>query len=255
MYQNNRPTAPALPEVAQGPSETPSTPSGLAPIDNSAMLEKSKSKKGLFGGLLGKKAAGPTEEMFQLTVDLLRQQDGLGIGLTLDNIIVEVEPGGSVHAQGDLQYGDQIVSVDGSSLAGRMLKDVIVPKRKHQLVVRYTRMSSQQASPRRARARRVQSQGGGAPRRIEELEIVITRESSGRLGFGIDAMNTVVEVDANGPVAGKLKVGDKILAVDSQLLNYKRFVDAVGPEASHKLRVARLASASLASSQSSKGKR
>ena len=90
----------------------------------------------------------------------------------------------------------------------------------------------------------------------EELEITITREGSGRLGFGVDAMNTVVEVDANGPVAGKLKVGDKILAVDSQeLLNYKRFVDAVGPEASHKLRVARLASANLASPQSSKGKR
>jgi len=160
-----------------------------------------------------------------------------------------------VHAQGDLQYGDQIVSVDGSSLAGRMLKDVIVPKRKHQLVVRYTRMSSQAVSPRRARARKVQSQGGGAPRRIEELEITITREGSGRLGFGIDAMNTVVEVDANGPVAGKLKVGDKILAVDSQLLNYKRFVDVVGPEASHKLRVARLASANMAASQGSKGKR
>merc|ERR1712194_79294 len=31
--------------------------------------------------------------------------------------------------------------------------------------------------------------------------------------------------------------------------------DAVGPEASHKLRVARLASANLASSQSNKGKR
>merc|ERR1719424_1851500 len=193
--------------------------------------------------------------MFELAVELTRQQDGLGIGLTLDNIIVEVEPGGSVHAQGDLQYGDQIVSVDGSSLAGRMLKDVIVPKRKHQLVVRYTRMSSQAVSPRRARARKVQSHGSGAPRRIEELEITITREGSGRLGFGIDAMNTVVEVDANGPVAGKLKVGDKILAVDSQLLNYKRFVAAVGPEASHKLRVARLASANLASSQSNKGKR
>ena len=46
-----------------------------------------------------------TEEMWQLSVDLQRQTDGLGIGLTLDNIIVEVEPGGSVAAQGDLKYG------------------------------------------------------------------------------------------------------------------------------------------------------
>ena len=50
-------------------------------------------------------------------------------------------------------------------------------------------------------------------RRIEELEIAISREAAtGRLGFGIDAMNTVVEVDPSGPVAGKLRVGDKILA-------------------------------------------
>merc|ERR1719316_1237183 len=135
-------------------------------------------KKSLLGKMFTQKSwkdSITTEEMHELAVELTRQQDGLGIGLTLDNIIVEVEPGGSVHAQGDLQYGDQIVSVDGSSLSGRMLKDVIVPKRKHQLVVRYTRMSSQ-------------------------------REASGRLGFGIDAMNTVVEVDPQGPVSGKLKV-------------------------------------------------
>ena len=90
--------------------------------------------------------------MYQLTVDLLRQQDGLGIGLTLDNIIVEVEPGGAVHAQGDLQYGDQIVQVDGVSLSGRMLKDVIVPRRTHRLVVRYSRVSTPPPSPRRTRS-------------------------------------------------------------------------------------------------------
>jgi len=221
--------------------------------------ESKKKKSSVFGKMFKdskKSDSTMTEEMFELAVELTRQQDGLGIGLTLDNIIVEVEPGGSVHAQGDLQYGDQIVSVDGSSLSGRMLKDVIVPKRKHQLVVRYTRMSSQAVAPRRSRARKVQAQGGGAPRRIEELEVTIQREPSGRLGFGIDAMNTVVEVDPQGPVAGKLKVGDKILSVDSQLLNYKRFVDVVGPEATHKLRVARLASANAGgSSQSSKGSR
>ena len=254
MYQNNRPTAPALPEVAQGPSETPSTPSGLAPIDNSAMLEKSKSKKGLFGGLLGKKAAGPTEEMFQLTVDLLRQQDGLGIGLTLDNIIVEVEPGGSVAAQGDLRYGDQIVQVDGVPLSGRMLKDVIVPRKMHQLVVRYSRVSTQPSSPRRARSRRIEGDPNSAPRRIEEIDLTITRESgTGRLGFGIDQMNTVVEVDPKGPVATKLQVGDKIVAVDGELLNFRKFVEVVGPSVNLNLRIARLRAAH--SSAHSKSKR
>ena len=79
--------------------------------------------------------------MWQLSVDLHRQTDGLGIGLTLDNIIVEVEAEGSVASQGDLQYGDQIVQVDGIPLQGRMLKDVIAPRKMHQLVVRYSRVS------------------------------------------------------------------------------------------------------------------
>ena len=80
----------------------------------------SEKKKG--GGILGKLFAGgkskggPQEEMFELEVDLHRQQDGLGIGLTLDNIIVEVEAGGSVAAQGELLYGDQIIMVDSVSL-------------------------------------------------------------------------------------------------------------------------------------------
>jgi C-terminal processing protease CtpA/Prc len=67
-------------------------------------------------------------------------------------------------------------------------------------------------------------------------------------------MNTVVEVDPSGPVAGKLRVGDKILAVDGTLLNYKRFVDVVGSEANHKLRVARLAAAAGNASSSAQSK-
>mmetsp|Transcript_14885 Transcript_14885/g.24859 ORF Transcript_14885/g.24859 Transcript_14885/m.24859 type:complete len:760 (+) Transcript_14885:1-2280(+) len=215
-----------------------------------------KGKKNMFGKLFGGSGrpssaskAGSVEEMFELAVDLQRQQDGLGIGLTLDNIIVEVEPGGSVHAQGELQYGDQIIAVDGNALNGRMLKDVIVPRRTHKLVVRYSRMSNQQASPRRSRARKLQQQQVGAtPRRIEELDVVINREANtGRLGFGIDTMNTVVEVDPNGPVATKLRVGDKIVAVDDALLNFKRFVDVVDSSPTHKLRVARLRAATGAS--------
>ena len=69
-------------------------------------------------------------------------------------------------------------------------------------------MSSQPPSPRRVRAKKLRQAEGAAPRRIEELDVDIQREpESGRLGFGIDAMNTIVEVDPNGPVAGKLQVG------------------------------------------------
>ena len=47
-------------------------------------------KKGLFGMGKKKEVKGPVEEMWELSCQLDRQQDGLGIGLTLDNIIVEV---------------------------------------------------------------------------------------------------------------------------------------------------------------------
>ena len=128
-----------------------------------------------------------------------------------------------------------------------MLKDVIVPKRVHKLVVRYSRMSNGAPSPRRSRARRVtqqqqQATGGAAPRRIEEIELTVTREKeTGKLGFSIDAMNMVVEVEPS--LASKLKVGDKVIKVDDELLNYKKFVDVVKNLPEHKLRVARLATA------------
>jgi len=260
MYQGNAAAAAATPtpgvpaaEAAPGTSEPAEAASMPSPAPLPAPTDDEKKKKGMFGMFGSKSAAAKgsaagaaIEEMWQLSVDLQRQTDGLGIGLTLDNIIVEVEPGGSVAAQGELKYGDQIVEVDGNALNGRMLKDVIVPKRVHQLVVRYSRMSTQPPSPRRARGRRVELQAGAAPRRIEEVDVTINREpSTGRLGFGIDAMNTVVEVDRHGPVADKLKVGDKILAVDDKMLNYKKFVEVVGPGDTHKLRVARLRAAAV----------
>jgi len=260
MYQHNKAAMPPTPQPSeQGPSESTGEASmpagGLAPsLSDNAISEASKKKKGVFGGIFGgKKTAGPTEEMFQLTVDLLRQQDGLGIGLTLDNIIVEVEPGGSVAAEGHLRYGDQIVSVDGVPLAGRMLKDVIVPRKMHQLVVRYSRVSTQPPSPRRTRSKRIEGDPNVAPRRIEEIDVTITRESgTGRLGFGIDQMNTVVEVDPKGPVASKLQVGDKIVAVDGELLNFRKFVEVVAPSTTLNLRIARLRAAQSTAQSKSK---
>ena len=243
--------ASAAPAHAETLSEV-STPLSGRESSASVGSDAAKKKKGLLGAASSffgaKKPTGPTEEMYQLTVDLLRQQDGLGIGLTLDNIIVEVEPGGSVAAQGDLRYGDQIVQVDGIPLQGRMLKDVIVPRKMHQLVVRYTRVSSQPASPRRSRSKRIEADPASAPRRIEELDVTISREpTSNRLGFGIDQMNTVVEVDPKGPVAAKLQVGDKIVAVDGELLNFRKFVEVVGPNPTIKLRIARLRAANVPS--------
>ena len=119
-----------------------------------------------------------------------------------------------------------------------------MPRRTHTLVVRYSRAATQPPSPRRARASKAERPSGATPRRIEELEVVVTRDAAtGRLGFSIDPMNTVVEVDPRAAVSKLLKVGDKIIAVDDQLLNFKRFVDAINGGTSHKLRVARLRAA------------
>ena len=51
---------------------------------------------------------------------------------------------------------------------------------------------------------------------------------TGRLGFGINEMNTVIEVDANGPSADKLHYGDKIVAVNGALLNSRQFTEVIG---------------------------
>ena len=119
-----------------------------------------------------------------------------------------------------------------------------MPRRTHTLVVRYSRAATQPPSPRRARASKAERPSGATPRRIEELEVVVTRDAAtGRLGFSVDPMNTVVEVDPRAAVSKLLKVGDKIIAVDDQLLNFKRFVDAINGGTSHKLRVARLRAA------------
>ena len=185
------------------------------------------------------------EECFEFQVHLDRQQDGLGVGLTLDNIIVEIEQGGSVAMQGDLHYGDQIVAVDGNALvvdgSVRMLKDIIVPRRTHALIVHYSRSSNAVVSPRRKRARKIVSTGS-ASRRMEEMTVTIKRETStGKLGFSIDASNTVVEVDPRGSVAHTLHVGDKIISVnDKKLDNTVHFVDLCGPQPTQELRIARL---------------
>ena len=66
-------------------------------------------------------------------------------------------------------------------------------------------------------------------------------------------MNTVVEVDPKGSIASKLQVGDKIVAVDGELLNFRKFVEVVGQNATLNLRIARLRAA--ASETPSKSKR
>ena len=62
------------------------------------------------------------------------------------------------------------------------------------------------------------------------------------------AGRSVVEVDPKGPVASKLQVGDKIVAVDGELLTFRKFIDVVGPSKQIKLRIARLRAANVPAS-------
>ena len=52
----------------------------------------------------------------------------------------------------------------------------------------------------------------------------------------------VWQVDPKGPNTSKLQVGDKIIAVDGELLNFRKFVEVVDPRRATalQLRIARL---------------
>ena len=50
---------------------------------------------------------------------------GLGLELDSTNTVVTLVPGGAALAQGGLEVGDTIVSVNGAPLRGRLLRDVL----------------------------------------------------------------------------------------------------------------------------------
>lgn len=60
-----------------------------------------------------------------LFILLYRGQNGLGLELDATNTVVKMVPGGAAEVQGYFKEGDTIASVDGWSLRGRMLQDVM----------------------------------------------------------------------------------------------------------------------------------
>merc|ERR1719271_2397892 len=99
MYTQKGEEGAAQPQPEPEPRESSASQMAAPLPEEEPGSGKKKKGGGLLGGLFRPSSAkaAATEEMYELTVMLERQQDGLGIGLTLDNIIVEVEPGDSVH--------------------------------------------------------------------------------------------------------------------------------------------------------------
>ena len=56
-------------------------------------------------------------------------QQGLGLELDSTNTIITVKPGGRAEQQGLVRLDDVILSVDGKSLAGKLMQEVMVPGR------------------------------------------------------------------------------------------------------------------------------
>jgi len=56
---------------------------------------------------------------------------GVGIGLNKANVITQLNPGGAAARSGLLRLGDHVVAVDGTTLEGRALRDVLRPADAH----------------------------------------------------------------------------------------------------------------------------
>jgi len=79
------------------------------------------------GSDLAPRAHGGKKEL--LFVTLSRNAHGLGIELDGTNTVLRLAPGGAAAAQGVLRVGDTIASVDGRSLKGVLLQQVIDPSK------------------------------------------------------------------------------------------------------------------------------
>jgi hypothetical protein len=147
--------------------------------------------------------AGPaTPAASQLhTLRLTRPQSG-GLGLKVDgsNAVVGLTAGGAAERAG-LRVGDVVFKVDGADLPrGGRLAAALGDSASHTLGVAYMKGDAGQA-----------------------FEVAMPRPSGG-LGIKVDSQNVVSRVQAGGAAAldGRLRVGDKILSVNSKVTELRR---------------------------------
>lgn len=222
-----------------------------------ATLKKASTKE-VWGSLTTRKASRThmlNLVTYEHTTTVRRPKGGgLGVGLTVDNIIVEMEPGGAFAQAGDnLQPYDKIVKIDGVRLGSRMLKDVVRPRDTHEVTVRYAREASLPKSGRDGRARALPPRDEGT--RLKEYTLTIKRHK-GSPGFTLDPTNLIIALEPGSDAATILKEGDKVVEVDGELLENVRFAEkADATKKAHKLRVCRLkgAKGAVASTPGSSG--
>ena len=118
-------TLPAMPEA---PPPSPGGGGGTAKRVMRSLSFGKKSSSSSSSSKDGKPAMVATSAT-RRTFVLERGPQGLGLELDATNTIITVKPGGRAEQQALVQLDDIILSVDGKSLAGKLMQEVMVPGR------------------------------------------------------------------------------------------------------------------------------
>ena len=159
----------------------------------------------------------PTAEggSVKLVVRLRRGIDGLGIA-TKGGVIINCVAGGQADADGLLEPGDEVLSVDGTPLDGQPLGkvmqrgaesyDLVLTRRKIALATSVQRLlpGSEVA----------EAAAVGAPLRL--LRLRLARGERGRLGLDVSGLNVLKRVVPGGAAdaTGQWREGDVIVSVN-----------------------------------------
>ena len=132
---------PPLPPTPRSPpqassmssSKSPGPPQAGKPVRRASSFDRftGRGRKDTFGLDPAPKAATtPAVPSKQLLFILLsRGPSGLGLELDATNTIINIIKGGAADVQGYFKLGDTIASVDGIPLRGRLLQEVMDPKK------------------------------------------------------------------------------------------------------------------------------
>ena len=114
-------------------SKSPGPPQAGKPVRRASSFDRftGRGRKDTFGLDPAPKAATtPAVPSKQLLFILLsRGPSGLGLELDATNTIINIIKGGAADVQGYFKLGDTIASVDGIPLRGRLLQEVMDPKK------------------------------------------------------------------------------------------------------------------------------
>ena len=158
-----------------------------------------------FGGE-EEEADGPPAAEQMHTVRLVKGAAGIGCKVDRRNAVIGLTPGGAAEKAG-LREGDVVWAVDGRDLApGERLATRLGSDGTHTLRVAYMHGEEGQAH-----------------------EVRMARPESGGLGLRVDADNVVSKIISGGAAAvdGRLRLGDRILAVNGQSLKGKKLGDVL----------------------------